>query len=59
MPSPMSDIRITCDDERAHYHTRFEEMKAWIDKRAEPRSLERKGPWVIGRSTANTIKAEG
>jgi 6-phosphofructokinase 1 len=44
IPSPMSHVRFTRDDERVLYHSRFEEMKAWIDKRADPPSLEAAGP---------------
>jgi 6-phosphofructokinase 1 len=44
MPSPMSHVRFTRDDERVLYHGRLEEMKAWIDKRADPPTMEVAGP---------------
>jgi 6-phosphofructokinase 1 len=44
IPSPMSHVRFTRDDERVLYHSRFEEMKAWIDKRADPPAMESAGP---------------
>ena len=44
IPSPMSHVHFTRDDERVLYHDRFEEMKAWIDKRTDPPSFETAGP---------------
>jgi len=44
IPSPMSGVRFTRDDERVLYHGRLEDMKAWIDKRADPPSMEAAGP---------------
>jgi 6-phosphofructokinase 1 len=42
--SPMSGVRFTGDGERVLYHARLEEMKAWIDKRADPPAMEVAGP---------------
>ncbi len=42
--SPMSHVRFTRDDERVLYHSRLEEMKAWIDKRGDPPAMEAAGP---------------
>jgi 6-phosphofructokinase 1 len=44
IPSPISGIRFTSDDERVLYHSRLEETKPWIDQRADPPSLEAAGP---------------
>jgi len=44
IPSPMSHVHFTRDDDRVLYHDRFEEMKVWIDKRADPPSFEAAGP---------------
>ena len=44
IPSPMSHVRFTRDDERVLYHGRFKEMKAWIGKRTDPPSFETAGP---------------
>lgn len=43
IPSPMSGVRFT-RDERVLYHTRPEDVRAWIDKRADPPSMEAAGP---------------
>jgi 6-phosphofructokinase 1 len=40
----MSHVRFTRDDERVLYHTRPEDVRAWIDKRADPPSMEAAGP---------------
>jgi 6-phosphofructokinase 1 len=42
--SPISNVRFIGDDVRVLYHGRFEEMKAWIDKHADPPSMEVAGP---------------
>jgi 6-phosphofructokinase 1 len=44
IPSPMSHVRFTRDDERVLYHGRLEEIKAWIDKGAAPPAMEVAGP---------------
>lgn len=44
IPSPMSGVRFTRDDERVLYHARLEDMRSWIDKRADPPSMEAAGP---------------
>jgi 6-phosphofructokinase 1 len=44
IPSPMSHVRFTRDDDRVLYHTRPEDVRAWIDKRADPPSMEAAGP---------------
>ena len=43
-PSPMSGVHFTRDDERVLYHGRLEQMKAWIEKCADPPSMEAAGP---------------
>lgn len=43
-PSPLSGVRFIRDDERVLYHTRFEDMKAWIAKGAYPPAMEAAGP---------------
>jgi 6-phosphofructokinase 1 len=44
IPSPMSGVRFTRDDERVLYHSRLEEIKTWIDKCADPPAMEAAGP---------------
>jgi 6-phosphofructokinase 1 len=44
IPSPMSHVRFTRDDERVLYHSRLEEMKAWLDKHTDPPAMEAAGP---------------
>ena len=44
LPSPLSGVRFTRDDERVLYHARLEDLKPWIDARADPPSLEAAGP---------------
>ncbi len=43
-PSPLSGVRFTRDDERVLYHTRLEDMKAWIAEGADPPAMEAAGP---------------
>ena len=43
-PSPLSGVRFIHDDERVLYHTRFEDMKAWIAEGAYPPAMEAAGP---------------
>ena len=47
IPSPMSGVRFTRDDERVLYHSTLEEMQAWLDSRA--RRLPRWSPPDRGR----------
>jgi len=42
--SPMSGVRFTRDDERVLYHARLEEIRTWIDRRADPPAMEAAGP---------------
>ena len=42
--SPISGVRFTRDDERVLYHARLEDIKTWIDKRADPPAMEAAGP---------------
>ena len=44
IPSPMWKGRFTGDGERILYHSRFEEIKPYIDAGMEPPSLELAGP---------------
>ena len=44
IPSPMSGVRFTGDNERVLYHGRLEETKAWIEKCADPPAMEAAGP---------------
>jgi 6-phosphofructokinase 1 len=44
IPSPMSGVRFTPDDERVLYHSRLGEMNAWLDRRVPPPAMESAGP---------------
>ena len=44
IPSPMSYVRFTRDDERVLYHAMFKDMKFWMEKGADPPSMEAAGP---------------
>jgi 6-phosphofructokinase 1 len=44
IPSPLSGVRFTRDDDRVLYHARLGDMKAWIEKCADPPSMEAAGP---------------
>ena len=44
IPSPMSGVRFTSDDERVLYHSTLEEMKPWLDAGATPPTMESAGP---------------
>jgi 6-phosphofructokinase 1 len=44
IPSPMSGVRFTSDDERVLYHARLEDLKPWVDKRVDPPAMEAAGP---------------
>jgi 6-phosphofructokinase 1 len=43
-PSALSGARFTRDDERVLFHTRLEDMKAWIAEGADPPAMEAAGP---------------
>jgi hypothetical protein len=43
VPSPMSGVRFTRDDERVLYHARLEDMKAWLDKDLRLRDRSHRG----------------
>jgi 6-phosphofructokinase 1 len=43
-PSPLSGVRFTRDDERVLYHTRLEDLKAWIAEGTDPPAMEAAGP---------------
>ncbi len=44
IPSPMSGVRFTRDEERVLYHARLEGIKGWLDKGAAPPAMESAGP---------------
>jgi 6-phosphofructokinase 1 len=44
IPSPMSGVRFTRDDERVLYHSRFDEMQPWMKSGTEPPAMECAGP---------------
>jgi 6-phosphofructokinase 1 len=44
VPSPLSGVRFTGDDERVLYHSRLEELAGWIARRADPPAMEVAGP---------------
>jgi 6-phosphofructokinase 1 len=44
IPSPMSGVRFTRDDERVLYHARLEDLKPWVNKRLDPPAMEAAGP---------------
>jgi 6-phosphofructokinase 1 len=44
IPSPMSGVRFTRDDERVLYHAQLGDLKAWIGRHADPPSMEAAGP---------------
>jgi len=44
VPSPMSGVRFTRDDERVLYHASFEDMKPWLDEGEDPPAMEVAGP---------------
>ena len=44
LPLPISGMRFTGDGERLLYHSRFEEIKPYLNAGAEPPSLELAGP---------------
>lgn len=44
IPSPMSGVRFTPDEERVVYHSTLEGMKPWVDKAAPPPAMEAAGP---------------
>jgi 6-phosphofructokinase 1 len=44
LPSSMSGVRFTRDEERVVYHSTLEGMKPWLDKGAAPPAMESAGP---------------
>ena len=44
IPSPMSGVRFTSDEERVMYHSTLERIKPWLDKGAAPPAMESAGP---------------
>jgi 6-phosphofructokinase 1 len=44
IPSPLSGVRFTREDERLLYHSHLEDVKAWLDKSTDPPSMEAAGP---------------
>jgi 6-phosphofructokinase 1 len=44
VPSPLSSVRFTCDNERVLYHTRLDELRVWIGEGADPPTMEAAGP---------------
>jgi len=43
IPSPMSGVRFTGDDERVLYHATLAEMQPWLERGEEPPSMEAAG----------------
>jgi 6-phosphofructokinase 1 len=44
LPSPLAGVRFTRDDERVLYHSRLEEVRSWLERRADPPAMEAAGP---------------
>ena len=44
IPSPMSGVRFVRDDERVLYHATLAELKPWLEKGADPPTMESAGP---------------
>jgi 6-phosphofructokinase 1 len=44
IPSPMSGVRFTSDEERVIYHSTLERIQPWLDKGAAPPAMESAGP---------------
>jgi 6-phosphofructokinase 1 len=44
VPSPLSGVRFTGDDERVLYHSRLEELRDWVARGADPPAMEAAGP---------------
>jgi 6-phosphofructokinase 1 len=44
IPSPMSGVRFTSDEERVIYHSTLDRIKPWLDKGAAPPAMESAGP---------------
>ena len=49
IPSPMSGVRFTRDEERVLYHSTLEGMNAWLDRTTGARRLPRWSPPDRGR----------
>ena len=44
LPSPLSGVGFTGDEERVLYHARLEDLKPWLDRGAAPPAMEVAGP---------------
>jgi 6-phosphofructokinase 1 len=44
IPSPLSGVRFTLDDERVLYHAMFRDIKDWMEKGTDPPAMEAAGP---------------
>jgi 6-phosphofructokinase 1 len=44
VPSPMSGVRFTRDDQRVLYHAELEDVKAWLGRAEDPPAMESAGP---------------
>jgi 6-phosphofructokinase 1 len=44
IPSPLSGVRFTREDDRLLYHSRLGDIKAWMGKSIDPPSMEAAGP---------------
>jgi 6-phosphofructokinase 1 len=44
IPSPMSGVRFTSDEESVIYHSTLDRIKPWLDKGAAPPAMESAGP---------------
>ena len=44
IPSTLSGVRFTRDEERVLYHSRLEDLKPWTDKGTDPPVMEAAGP---------------
>ena len=44
VPSPMTGVRFTRDDDRVLYHATLEGLQSWLDRGAAPPSMEGAGP---------------
>ena len=44
VPSPMVGARFVPDNDRVLYHSKFDDLEAWLEKGAAPPSMEAAGP---------------
>jgi 6-phosphofructokinase 1 len=44
VPSPMSGVRFTRDDQRVLYHAELADMRSWLDRGVDPPTMEAAGP---------------